>query len=199
MSKGLLKKAKKIINKNIELLRDKIDNNTPLIGIEPSAILSFRDEYLYLVDEKLKKDALIISKNTFTIDEFLCKEINSGKNFSKYFTETSQEIKFHGHCQQKSIATTSTVNKMLSIPKNYKVEEIPSGCCGMAGSFGFEREHYDLSMKIGNLILFPEIKKTTKQIKIVASGTSCRHQIKDGTDVIARHPVEILYEAIKKK
>ena len=199
LSKGLLKKAKKIINTNIEFLKGKINSDTPLIGIEPSAILSFRDEYLYLVEKKLKNEAKIISENTFTIDEFLSKEIRSGKKISKYFTDAPQKIKFHGHCQQKSIANTGTVRDMLSIPKNYTVEEIPSGCCGMAGSFGYEREHYELSMKIGNQILFPEIRNTSEQIIIVASGTSCREQINDGTGVIASHPVEILYDAIKKK
>jgi Fe-S oxidoreductase len=86
---------------------------------------------------------------------------------------------------------------MLSIPENYKVSEIPSGCCGMAGSFGYEREHYELSNKIGNLVLFPEIRNSGPEVIIAAPGTSCRHHIKDGTGRTAKHPVEILYEALK--
>ena len=84
----------------------------------------------------------------------------------------------------------------MSLPENYQVNEIPSGCCGMAGSFGYEKEHYDLSMKIGELVLFPTIRKANKNTIIAAPGTSCRHQIKDGTQKTALHPVEILWEAI---
>ncbi len=86
--------------------------------------------------------------------------------------------------------------KMLSLPENYKVETIPSGCCGMAGSFGYEKEHYDISMQIGELVLFPAVRKEPEDIIIAAPGTSCRHQIKDGTGRKAKHPVEILYEAL---
>lgn len=86
---------------------------------------------------------------------------------------------------------------MLSIPKNYQVSEIPSGCCGMAGSFGYEKEHYDLSMKVGELVLFPEVRNTAKETIIAVPGTSCRHQIKDGTGVKGLHPVEVLFEALK--
>jgi Fe-S oxidoreductase len=85
---------------------------------------------------------------------------------------------------------------MLSIPENYKVEEIPGGCCGMAGSFGYEKEHYELSMKIGEMVLFPSVRATANETVIVAPGTSCRHQIYEGTGKIALHPVEVMYEAI---
>jgi Fe-S oxidoreductase len=85
---------------------------------------------------------------------------------------------------------------MLSIPANYKVEEIPSGCCGMAGSFGYEKEHYAVSMKVGELVLFPEVRKSGGDVIIAAPGTSCRHQIFDGTGRKALHPVEVLYNAL---
>ncbi len=88
---------------------------------------------------------------------------------------------------------------MLSIPKKFSVKEIPSGCCGMAGSFGYEKEHYDLSNKVGELVLFPEIRNSGEDTVIAAPGTSCRHHIKDGTGRIAKHPVEIMYEALKKQ
>jgi Fe-S oxidoreductase len=91
--------------------------------------------------------------------------------------------------------TNSTV-KVLSFPANYKVETIPSGCCGMAGSFGYEKEHYDISMKIGELVLFPAVRNASEETIIAAPGTSCRHQVKDGTGKKAKHPVEILYEAL---
>jgi len=196
LSKGLLIKAKKIATKNILLLEKLISSETPLVGIEPSTILTFRDEYPELVDNNLLNLAKNISKNSFTVDEFISQEIDEGNIKPSQFTNKNLDIKFHGHCQQKSIATTNTVKKMLSLPVNYNVTEIPSGCCGMAGSFGYEKEHYELSQKIGELVLFPEIRKTSENTIIVASGTSCRHQIYEGTNVKAKHQVEILYEAL---
>jgi Fe-S oxidoreductase len=189
--------AKKIAEKNVMYLKDIISKETPLVGIEPSAILSFRDEYPELVSESLVEDALKIAKNTFMMEEFLSEEIKKGNIKADVFTDKKMEIRLHGHCQQKAISTTDAAIKLLSLPVNYSVFEIPSGCCGMAGSFGYEKEHYDLSMKIGELVLFPEIRKTDKNIIIAAAGTSCRCQIKDGTGRQALHPVEILYNALK--
>ncbi len=197
LSKGLLRTARKIAIKNVESLHTLIDNNTPLIGIEPSAILSFRDEYPELVGEILKEKSRKLATNTFMIDEFLANEMDEGRIAEELFTDESLNIKLHGHCQQKSIASTGPTKAILSFPKNYYVEEIPSGCCGMAGSFGYEKEHYELSMQVGELVLFPELRKTDMEIEIAAPGTSCRHQIKDGTKREAKHPVQILYEALK--
>ena len=97
---------------------------------------------------------------------------------NRYFTSEEKHILLHGHCQQKAIASTQPSVKMLSFPKNYSVKEIPSGCCGMAGSFGYEKEHYDLSMKIGEMVLFPAVRNAEERIIISAPGTSCRHHIK---------------------
>ena len=103
----------------------------------------------------------------------------------------------HGHCFQKALSSLVPLKKILSMPKNYNVLNIPSGCCGMAGSFGYEKEHYDISMKIGELVLFPTIRSEAEATLISASGTSCRHQITDGTGRNAEHPVTILYKALK--
>jgi Fe-S oxidoreductase len=196
LSKGLVRKAKKIANKNISLLKDIITEENPLIGIEPSGILTFRDEYPDLAEKDLKEAAIRLAKNCLLIDEFIAKEIESGRITSDLFTKESRHIKLHGHCHQKSLASTLPTKKMLSLPGNYTVEEIKSGCCGMAGSFGYEKEHYDLSMKVGNLVLFPAILNSPEEEILVAPGTSCRHQIKDGTGRIALHPVEALYRAL---
>ena len=196
LSKGLIKKAKKIAITNVNLLKDIIITDSPLVGIEPSAILSFRDEYPELVGQTLKQEAIELGKNCLMIDEFLAKEIGKGNITSDQFTKDKKRIKLHGHCQQKSLASTNPTKTILSFPENYTVEEIPSGCCGMAGSFGYEKEHYDLSMKVGELVLFPEVRKTPEETLIAAPGTSCRHQIKDGTDRISLHPVEILFDAL---
>jgi len=197
ISKGMLRKAKVLANKNIDLLADKISEDTPLIGIEPSAILTFRDEYPDLAEGENKNKVKELAKHCLLFDEFIKAEIETGNITRNQFTSETRKIKLHGHCQQKAVASTEPTKKMLSFPENYSVEEIPSGCCGMAGSFGYEAEHYDLSMKVGELVLFPEIRNSEKETIWAAPGTSCRHQIKDGTGRKALHPIEILYDALK--
>ncbi|TRX64572.1 FAD-binding and (Fe-S)-binding domain-containing protein [Carboxylicivirga sp. M1479] len=196
LSKGLLKEAAEIANHNVSALSSKINKKNVLIGIEPSAILTFRDEYPELVSQNLQPQAKELAKHCYTFEEFIDREFSQGKINKDVFTSESKHIKFHAHCYQKALSNTSLTKNILEIPRNYTAEEIPSGCCGMAGSIGYEKEHYNLSMKIGELILFPEIRKTKSVI--AASGTSCRHQIKDGTNVAALHPATILYKALKK-
>jgi len=196
LSKGLIRTAKKIATENVNLLKDIVSDETPLIGIEPSAILAFRDEYPELVDKNLQPAADKLAKNALLFEEFISAEIEKGNILESDFTNDEKEILLHGHCQQKAIASTEPSKKMLSLPVNYTVKEIPSGCCGMAGSFGYEEEHYDLSMKIGEMVLFPAVREAEEKIIISAPGTSCRHHIKDGTGKSAKHPVEVLYEAL---
>jgi FAD/FMN-containing dehydrogenase/Fe-S oxidoreductase len=196
LSKGLLKDAKKIAEQNVLALRDIISHTTPLIGIEPSAILTFRDEYPDLVSDELIEDAKRIAQNALQFDEFIAREIDLKKISKESFTKEKKLIKLHGHCQQKAIASMVPTKKMLSLPENYTVQLIPSGCCGMAGSFGYEAEHYDISMKIGELVLFPTVRQQPEEVIIAAPGTSCRHQIHDGTGRQALHPAEILWEAL---
>ncbi len=198
ISKGLLKEAKKIAIENVRLLKDQVSDSTPLLGIEPSAILTLRDEYLTLVPKELRGDAIDLSNNTLMVDEFIAKEMDKRKIDKSQFTKEKQLIKLHGHCHQKSLASLVPTKKMLSLPENYEVHIIRSGCCGMAGSFGFEKEHYELSMQVGELVLFPTVRKQPKEVIIAAPGTSCRHQIKDGTKRTAKHPIEILWNSIKK-
>ncbi|MPR34584.1 FAD-binding and (Fe-S)-binding domain-containing protein [Salmonirosea aquatica] len=196
LSKGLLKDAKKIAEQNVKALRNLISHDTPLIGIEPSAILTFRDEYPDLVSEYLLEDAKALAQNALQFDEFIAREIDLKKISSNLFTKEKRTIKLHGHCQQKAIASLVPTKKMLSLPENYTVQLIPSGCCGMAGSFGYEAEHYDLSMQIGELVLFPAVRQQPEEVIIAAPGTSCRHQIHDGTGRKALHPAEVLWEAM---
>lgn len=196
ISKGFLDQAKAVATKNIEVFSDLISETVPLIGIEPSAILGFRDEYPNLVDKKIKQKALNLSNYVFTVEEFLDIEIEKGRIKSDRFTKLEKDISIHGHCHQKVLSSVSHMENILSLPENYSVKVIPSGCCGMAGSFGYEKEHYDLSMKIGEQVLFTAIKESKKDSLIAAAGTSCRHQIKDGTRRDALHPIEILYEAL---
>jgi FAD/FMN-containing dehydrogenase/Fe-S oxidoreductase len=194
ISKGFLGKAKEKANFNVSFFKELITDETPLIGIEPSAILTFRDEYLRLADDKVA--AKNISENTFTIEEFIKQEFEKNNISASSFTTHKKVLKIHGHCQQKSLSSMEPTFKMLSIPKNYSVTIINSGCCGMAGSFGYEKEHYDLSMQVGEDTLFPKIRNTEKSTIIAAAGTSCRHQIMDGTNRISKHPITILREAL---
>lgn len=198
ISKGMLREAKKVAIDNVQMLKDKISHDSPLIGIEPSAILGFRDEYPALVDEPLRADAKAMSAHCLLIDEFISREIKAGRISKDKFVSTKQNIKLHGHCHQKALSSLEHTKAMLSLPEGYEVEIIPSGCCGMAGSFGYEAEHYELSQQIGELVLFPAVRKAKPEHIIAAPGTSCRHQIKDGTGVKAKHPVEILFQALKK-
>jgi len=198
LSKGMLKAASRVANRNISLLRELVNEGSPLIGIEPSAILTFRDEYPELSDVSLADDAGRLGRNALLLEEFICREVEKGKIKPDQFTSEPARILLHGHCQQKAISSTSFTKEMLSIPANYSVEEIPSGCCGMAGAFGYEKEHHELSMKIGEMVLFPAVRAADKDTLIAAPGTSCRHQIEDGTGRKALHPAEILYAALKK-
>ena len=196
LSKGLVRKAKKIANINIEKLSHLVSEAHPLIGLEPSAILTFRDEYPDLATDENVAAANHLAKYSFFIDEFIAKEMETGAIRKKQFTQRDQSILLHGHCQQKAVSSLADSVKVLSFPTNFKVETIPSGCCGMAGSFGYEKEHYEVSMNIGELVLFPTIRANKNNCTIAAPGTSCRHQIKDGTGEKALHTVEILYAAL---
>lgn len=196
LSKGLLEKARKHAEANVRIFGNLIDGNTPLIGIEPSAILSFRDEYPRIVSPDLVATAKKLKFHVQLIDEFLGKEVAVGNINSGAFTSKPQKIKLHGHCHQKALSSVSWTQKILSLPANYTVETIPSGCCGMAGSFGYEAEHYEVSQQVGELVLFPAVRKAEADTLIAAPGTSCRHQIADGTGRKAKHPVEILWEAL---
>lgn len=197
LSKGLVRKAKKIVNMNIGLLSPLISEDTPLVGIEPSAILAFRDEYPDLAYDENLAAAKQLASQSFMMDEFLAAEIEKGHISRSQFTDRSCKVVLHGHCQQKAVASVAPTVKILSFPENYTVETIPSGCCGMAGSFGYEKEHYEISMKIGELVLFPTVRRQNQEVVIAAPGTSCRHQIKDGTGRVALHPVEVLWEALR--
>jgi len=194
ISKGFLKEAKDVCNKNIAIFKDLITDKTPLIGIEPSAILTFKDEYIRLANDKLSAEK--IAKNTFTFEEFLAKELENKNIDTTLFTSKPQKLKVHGHCHQKALSGTHASFQMLNIPKNYSVTVLNTGCCGMAGSFGYEKEHYTISMQVGEDTLFPKIRNCSSDTEIAAAGTSCRHQIFDGTKRIAKHPITLLKEAL---
>jgi hypothetical protein len=197
LSKGLVRRAKAFAEENVRLLSPVISAGEPLIGIEPSAILGFRDEYPALVDPSLREAARKLAPHCLMLDEFISKEIDAGRIDSTFFTRERRAIHLHGHCHQKALASVEPTVRMLNLPENFRVTVIPSGCCGMAGSFGYEAEHYEVSMKVGELVLFPAVRGLEQEILIAAPGTSCRQQIHDGTGKSARHPAVILRDAIR--
>ena len=203
ISKGNLKLAKKFALKNVNLLKDTISGQTPLVGIEPSCILSFRDEYPDLVPAELRGQAQQLGRNALLFDEFIMREVTEGRINTEDFKTDAVDIWLHGHCHQKALVGTEKTVAALKLLKGATVHVIPSGCCGMAGSFGYEKEHYKTSLAIGEMVLFPTIRKAMDNTSdgiptiVAAPGTSCRQQILDGTGVHAVHPIEILYRWVK--
>ena len=203
ISKGNLKLAKKYALKNVNLLKDKISEQMPLVGIEPSCILSFRDEYPDLVPAEMRQQAKELGHNALLFDEFIMREVAAGRISAADFKTDAVEIWLHGHCHQKALVGTEKTVQAFKLLSGAKIHVIPSGCCGMAGSFGYEKEHYKTSLAIGEMVLFPTIRKAVSNADgvtpciVSAPGTSCRQQILDGTGVHAVHPIEILYRWAK--
>lgn len=191
MSKGLLTQAKRITGENITKLHDFAKNGIPIVGLEPSEILSLRDEYLDLCDEKYLKKANTIANQSFMAEEFLLNVFNSIDDLSHYFRATSDTVKVHGHCHAKALVGMQPTLDLLSAI-GLLPEDLKTGCCGMAGSFGYEADHYKTSMEVGELTLFPKLRESEDNVQLCAPGFSCRHQIKDGVEKTALHPVQIL-------
>ena len=219
ISKGCLKRAKQLARMNVLRLMGVVTDEMPLVGIEPSCILSFRDEYPDLVPDMMREGARQLGQHSLLFDEFLLREVKAGRISRNSFDQTPIEIYLHGHCHQKALVGVEVMAEVLRQLLNAKVNVIPSGCCGMAGSFGYEKEHYKTSLEIGEMVLFPTVRKienakffaskasqgaerkmeNSVPTYVVAPGTSCRQQILDGTGVKAVHPIEVLYKYIKVK
>lgn len=203
ISKGCLKRAKKIASRNVSMLKDIVTDDAPLIGIEPSCILSFRDEYPDLVPPEMRDDARALGSRAMLYDEFFVRELEAGRISAASFREDGCEIWLHGHCHQKALVGIEKTATMLRTLRGAKVNVIPSGCCGMAGSFGYEKEHYKTSLAIGEMVLFPAVRKAVAEasdsvpVFVAAPGTSCRQQILDGTGVKAVHPLVIMNKWLK--
>ena len=198
ISKGVLTKAKQIAKTNIENIRNILPENAVLIGLEPSTILTFRDEYIDLLRGEEKQQAKEIAERCFTFEEFFNHELKQGIIQQNQFSSANKQFYVHGHCQQKALIGNINLLESLQAIPSVEIIESPSGCCGMAGSFGYEYNHYKVSMEIGELVLFPAIRDADKDSLIIAPGTSCRHQIADGTNQRALHPAEVLYQFVKK-
>jgi len=196
LSKGFLDEAQREIDKNLTRMEKLLTEDTIFIGIEPSAILSFKDEYLRL--SKNRKLAQKIADKTYLIESFLANEIRDHNWNKNWFTDEVKQIKIHNHCHQKAMGFQKDTFDILNYPEGYIPTILSSGCCGMAGSFGFEKESYQLSLQIAELHLAPAIRKASHTTLIAANGISCRQQIEHTTKRIAQHPISILKEALRK-
>ena len=192
ISKGMLRQAREAARYNISQLERYVDRGWAIVGCEPSCVMTFRDDYRDLVNDPRTNR---IADSIFMIDEFLAREHAAGR-LSLPVKRLDRTISLHGHCQQKAIAGTGSTVAALELVPGYEVTTLNTGCCGMAGSFGYEREHYDLSMKIGEDRLFPAIRNAEDRTEFAATGTSCRHQIADGTGRTAHHPIELIRAAV---
>ena len=199
LSKGLVREAQRLARENVRRLAPLVSDDEPLVGIEPSAILGFRDEVPDLVGDELRGGARELAGRSLLLDEFLAREVDAGRLDATAFDGTPRRLLVHGHCHQKALAGMESTLRILGLPAGHLVERIPSGCCGMAGSFGYEAEHVAVAMQIGELTLLPAIRAASPETIIVATGTSCRHQVLDGTGRRAVHPVEVLREAVVER
>ncbi len=195
ISKGLVDDARKSAQETVAKLAPHARNGNPIVGLEPSCYLSFRDEYLYLLPES--DDAKIVAQQTMGFEEFMAKLAEDGELEGVTFTEETRNVLLHGHCHQKALVGTNPSHRTLSMPANYMVNEVDSGCCGMAGSFGYEAEHFDISMQMAERRLLPAVRETERETLIVAAGVSCRHQIHDGTGRKAFHPAQVIRDAME--
>jgi Fe-S oxidoreductase len=178
-----------------------VNEERPLIGLEPSCLLSFRDEYPDLLGEQAK----VLAPHCLLIDEFLVREAKAGRLLPEQiagggFMHTPQCVILHGHCHQLALAKTETIEEMLRLfLPNIEIIRAPAGCCGMAGAFGYEKRHYKLSQQIGAQRLFPLVNSAEPDVLIVAAGTSCRQQITQGTGKDVLHPVEVIWKILSVK
>jgi len=194
ISKGMLNQAKENAAWNIENLAPYAERRVPIVGLEPSCLLTLRDEYPEFVGTEA---ARTVAENSFLFEEFVTRELKDGRLMLQSKGD-GKRVLLHGHCHQKALVGTAPTTAMLKVV-GYEVSEVDSGCCGMAGSFGFEREHYDLSTKIANRRLVPAVNATGSEVEIVAPGISCRQQIEHLTGRKAKHPAELMIEVLSSE
>jgi Fe-S oxidoreductase len=194
ISKGLVNKARAAAKDTVDRLFPFAEQGIPIVGLEPSCLLTMRDEYLYLLPDDPRVP--IVAEQCYTFEEFFAALADEGK-LELEFSDEARQVLLHGHCHQKSLVGTTPSKRVLSLPPGYAVTEIDSGCCGMAGAFGYEVEHYEVSMEVAERRLLPAVREQSADTIIVAAGVSCRQQIKDGTGREALHPAEVLRAALK--
>src|SRR5690554_3299409 len=201
LSKGMVRAARDLMERGLRDVQDalKAHPDRPVVGLEPSVLLTFRDELCDLVDDALRPVADDLAGRSLLLEEFIAREVEAERWPEGIFeTELAQPALLHGHCHQKAICGTTDTEVALGLA-GYTVETLKTGCCGMAGSFGYEAEHYEVSMKVGELVLLPRARAMAEGQVLIAPGTSCRHQIKDGAQKSAIHPAIALQQRLRPR
>ncbi len=193
LSKGFLKDAKRVARRTVAELRSYALKGVPVIGQEPSEILTLRDEFLDLVPDSELEDAKRLAQVSYLFEEFVNENAHKTDGI---FDASERAVAVHGHCHAKALVGTQPVLDALSIA-GYLPMDLKTGCCGMAGSFGYEEHHYDISMRIGETSLFPAVRKLSEDTAICAHGFSCRHQLSDGLGRKGEHTAILLEKALK--
>jgi FAD/FMN-containing dehydrogenase/Fe-S oxidoreductase len=195
LAAGLIEEARSEARRMIDVLRPWVDKGVPVIGLEPSCLFSLRDEFLAMLPGE---ESAKLADRAMLFEEFIAAEIDAGRFALDFRLARGGRALLHGHCHQKAFGAMGPVQKALALIPGLEVETIESTCCGMAGVFGYEAEHFDVSMRIGELDVLPAVRATENDVIIVADGTSCRHQIKDGTGRQAVHVARVLAGALSK-
>ena len=192
LAAGMVGEARREARRTLRALKPYLDAGTPIVGLEPSCVFTFRDEYpaLFPGDEGMAQLAAVQMA-----DEYLVEQIGAGRIQPPWKKASKASIRVHGHCHQKAFDTFNATIELLATIPGADVKAIESSCCGMAGTFGHEKGHYDVSMKMGEMALFPAVRAAS-QSHIAATGVSCRQQIVDGTGRVALHPLALLAEAL---
>lgn len=192
-SAGRIGQARHEARRLLDALWPHVERGLPVIGLEPSCLLMLRDEYYVLgLGPRTEK----IARASLLLEEFLAREHEAGRLQLTFKPPAMRRALVHGHCHQKAFGAMKAMRKVLGLVPALEVEFVESSCCGMAGAFGFEAEHYDLSMKMGELALLPAMRQAGDDTLLVANGASCRHQIRDGAQREARHFVHLLHAAL---
>ncbi|MCA9735764.1 MAG: FAD-binding protein [Deferribacteres bacterium] len=194
ISKGLFDRAKKMAQTTVDRLIGFAEQGLPIVGVEPSCLLTLQDEYRTILPGDKRVD--VIAENSFLLEEFVVRFADTAILQTK-LRPSEEHVLLHGHCHQKALAGTDATHQFLNLIPGVKCEEIDSACCGMAGSFGYEKEHYDISIAMGERRLFPSIRKAKETTFIAVPGFSCRQQVKHGTAKVALHPAQILAAHLK--
>ena len=194
LASGLVDVAKAEARRMLSALTPYIERGVPVVGLEPSCLLGLRDEFLSMLP---RPETAELALNALLFEEFIAREIDAGRFALELKSLPQKKALLHGHCHQKAFAVMPAVQKTLALIPGLEVETIASSCCGMAGSFGFDAEHYDVSMKMGELALLPAVRKADADTLLIADGTSCRHQIHDGARREARHLARVLQQALR--
>jgi Fe-S oxidoreductase len=193
LASGMVDEARSEARRLLEAVRPYVSRGIPIIGLEPSCLLTLRDEYRSMLPGD---ETEALAQQAMLLEEFLAAQQQQGKLQLKLKPLAARRVLVHGHCHQKAFATMSAMQQTLKLIPDLEVEVIDSGCCGMAGAFGYEASHYDLSMKMAELDLLPAVRAAADDTLLVANGTSCRHQIEDGAQRTARHIACILQDAL---